>query len=104
MTIKLHYQLKTCAEVAGFLAGAVFALIGGDDFSFIGVPFPYSAGIPILIGVLTAFLIFKFVPARCPQCGKRAYPKGTDGITYSCRMCGYRHQMPFSGGGDQILP
>ncbi|HEV8293354.1 MAG TPA: hypothetical protein VGP94_15565 [Tepidisphaeraceae bacterium] len=104
MTVKRHFLLKTCAEGVGFLAGAVFALMGGPHFRFMGVPFPFSAAGPILLGILLPFLIFKFIPARCPRCGKSAYAAGMDGVRYLCRTCGYREQMPFTAGGDQILP
>jgi hypothetical protein len=101
MTVKLHHLLKTCAQVAGFLSGAVFALLGGPQLRFFGVPFPYSAAGPILVGVLIPSLLFRFIPAVCPRCGKTAQPKGMG--RYICRTCGYDERMPGSGGGEQIL-
>lgn len=93
MTIKSHLLLKTMAQGTGFLVGGIVAFQGGQDFSFLGIPFPFSAAFALLMGTYAGILLFKFIPATCPKCGGAAYPEGLLPVDYVCRSCGYRHEV-----------
>ena len=91
MTIKSHVMMKAVAQGVGFLAGGLVAFRGGQQFSLLGIPFPFSAAFALLIGTYLGIVVFKFVPATCPRCGGAAYPEGLVPVDYVCRSCGYRH-------------
>jgi ribosomal protein S27AE len=89
MSVQRHLVLKTVAEVIGFVGGAIFVLSMGDGFRIWRIPFPWSAAVPIVVGIGVAFWVFKFIPARCPKCAGSAYAKGMEPVRYVCGGCGH---------------
>jgi|GEM_PF-4431467 len=54
-------------------------------------------------GMIAVILVGRFLPARCPQCGRRAVTVtfvSADRGVYGCHKCGYVHPSP----GDRAQP
>jgi hypothetical protein len=67
-----------------------FILIGGSSFFMLTGQFQFAVLIPIPLAVLMLFVYMKLVPARCPECGGKAYLKRSKEklFYFECQKCG----------------
>lgn len=89
----LHLKIMIACEFAGFIIGAITVGILwvagqlGDRVWLAGIALCCS----VLAGAVIPRIIFrKILPAHCndKNCGGRAFPRGSDPITYVCSRCG----------------
>ena len=65
-------------------------LIGGSSFFIVTGQFQFAVLIPIPLTVIALWAFMKLVPARCPECGDKAYLKRSKEkqFYYECKKCG----------------
>jgi hypothetical protein len=113
MPIGLHPILTILCVVLGFFGGAflgwgallllVFGLrtLGAEGWAAgLLAPLLFLGGAVLGARGGVAFAVH-CLPARCPQCGGRTYPRGGKPITYYCRDCGHVHKSWFSASGGR---
>lgn len=68
----------------------VSILLGGSVILFITGLLILAVLVPIPLAVLALWLFMKTVPARCPECGGKAYLKRSSEkqFFYECPKCG----------------
>ena len=93
LTIKVHLALKILSEFGGFFGGAFIVgyILDGGPLFLLG-----ALGLALPIRYLFSYVI----PAKCPKCGHRAYPRGSSPLTYVCRSCDYVYETCWSEHGD----
>ncbi len=67
-----------------------FILIGGSSFFLLSGQLPLAVLVPIPLAVLALWAHMRLVPARCPECGGKAYLKRSKDklFYYECQKCG----------------
>jgi DNA-directed RNA polymerase subunit RPC12/RpoP len=69
---------------------------------WLGFPLLFFAAFGLSAGgaELTRRAFRRLVPVRCPECGGRAYGRGTAPVTYVCRHCGHSHDTGIREGEE----
>jgi hypothetical protein len=95
--ISLHAPLLVLSMLAGWIGGPVFTY--AVVFPRLG---PFANGcveLPLLLGSAFGFALVpstlakRFLPARCPACGGRAFYRSLNPPRYRCRECARVHGM-----------
>jgi hypothetical protein len=93
----LHQVLHVACIMVGWFAGPLSIWAGAKfllpEWPGRGMICPLLAA-PVLGAGLFCALLHRFVPARCPACGGRAYSPLRDSPAFTCRDCGYVHVEP----------
>jgi hypothetical protein len=111
MPIWLHLILTIVCTLVGFfggaIIGAVLAVLLLTGLAEIGVKHflaSFCVEAPLFFGGavlglnLAQRFAFRYLPARCPQCGDRTYNQPGRRITYRCDSCGHIHVTNFHQG------
>ena len=91
---KTHFAAWLAVPMVAFFAGAAFVnLLRVDQWLQLALFMIVPAG--ALLGTRT---LFRFIPARCPNCGAHAYAEPGPKVSYLCLACGQAHETGFSVG------
>jgi hypothetical protein len=118
MPIWLHLTIWITAQIVGAMGSAiaVMAFVPSPHGEPPRAKFALFFG-AFILGAIIPRLVFKYlVPAKCPQCGGRAFfsslrqsqrspifggRRGARNIVYRCKECGHVHVTGVQEGGSR---
>jgi hypothetical protein len=97
MPVSLHATLVIYAMAAGWVGGPLLAwrvvLPRLGELAGACLMLPLLLGSAIAFALIPAWLLKRFLPARCPACGGRADYRSLNPPRYRCRDCARVHGM-----------
>ena len=86
MPVALHLASSIILQIVGFVGGFLLFIQGYQCSDMI--PPQVSMLVLSVTGLCIPKLLFRYVtPAKCPDCGRPSYPRGSDPIVYQCNAC-----------------